>query len=63
MTTACLTGWSHSQFGKLDNLPAETLLGDVAAAALQDAGLDPEQIDAIFVGTFNGGFLYQDFPS
>lgn len=63
MTSVCLTGWAHSQFGKLDNLPAETLLGDVAEAALNDAGVAPEQIDAIFVGTFNGGFVYQDFPS
>jgi acetyl-CoA C-acetyltransferase len=63
MTTAQLTGWSHSKFGKLDNLSAEALLCDVAEAALKDAGLEPEAIDAIFVGTFNGGFVYQDFPS
>lgn len=63
MTPICLTGWAHSQFGKLDNLPAETLLSDVAEAALHDAGVAPDQIDAIFVGTFNGGFVYQDFPS
>ncbi len=63
MTTAQMTGWSHSKFGKQDALSAETLLCDVAEAALSDAGLEPEAIDAIFVGTFNGGFVYQDFPS
>ncbi|MGC7411436.1 acetyl-CoA acetyltransferase [Pandoraea pneumonica] len=63
MVAACLTGWAHSQFGKLDNVDAEVLLAQVAQAALDDAGLAPEQIDSIHVGTFNGGFLYQDFPS
>lgn len=63
MVAACLTGWGHSPFGKLDNVDAEVLLADIAQAALDDAALDPEQIDAIYVGTFNGGFLYQDFPS
>ena len=63
MTTAQITGWNHSKFGKMDNVDAETMLSDVAEAAIRDAGREPKDIDAVFVGTFNGGFLYQDFPS
>src|SRR6185437_9505500 len=29
----------------------------------KDAGLAPSDIDEIFLGTFNGGFVRQDFPS
>jgi acetyl-CoA C-acetyltransferase len=63
MTTAQITGWNHSKFGKMDNLNAETMMSDVAEAAIRHAGLEPKDIDTIVVGTFNGGFLYQDFPS
>ena len=62
-TAPCITGWHHSQFGKLDGIDPEALIGQVAKAAIEHAGLTPEQIDTIHVGTFNGGFLYQDFPS
>ena len=40
-----------------------TLLSRVAGAAIQDAGLEPDEIDAVFVGMFNNGFSKQDFPS
>jgi len=65
MTTSapCITGWSHSHFGKLDGIDIETLIGEVAQAAIEHAGLSPEDISTIHIGTFNGGFLYQDFPS
>lgn len=59
----CITGWNHSLFGKLDGIDAETLIGQVAQAAIGHAGLTPEQISSIHIGTFNGGFLYQDFPA
>ena len=35
----------------------------VAAEAIKDAGLAPADIDEIYIGTFNGGFVRQDFPS
>ena len=62
-SSPCITGWHHSQFGKLDGIDPEVLIGQVAKAAIEHAGLQPEDIDSIHVGTFNAGFLYQDFPS
>jgi len=59
----CITGWNHSRFGKLDGVDIEALIGEVAQAAIEHAGLTPEDISSIHIGTFNGGFLYQDFPS
>ena len=58
-----IVGWSHSKFGKLDQMDSEVLIADAVKDALADAGLAAEQIDAVVVGTFNGGFVNQDFPS
>ncbi|MBA3771545.1 MAG: acetyl-CoA acetyltransferase [Ramlibacter sp.] len=58
-----MVGWAHSQFGKFDAVDVEALLARVVADALADAQLEAAQIDALVVGTFNGGFVQQDFPS
>ncbi|MEP6965838.1 MAG: thiolase domain-containing protein, partial [Polaromonas sp.] len=58
-----IVGWSHSKFGKYDQLDPETLIADAVRGALADAALSAEQVDAMVVGTFNGGFVGQDFPS
>ncbi len=63
MSEACIVGWAHSPFGKLDDPDVESLIGRVAAAAIEDAGIAPEDIDASFIGLFNNGFSKQDFPS
>ena len=60
--TACIVGWSHTPFGKSDD-DLEGLIGRVAGAAIEDAGLTPAEVDAVFVGLFNNGFSKQDFPS
>jgi acetyl-CoA C-acetyltransferase len=61
---AAIIGWAHSRFGKLEEAPdAEALIGLVAREAIADAGLEPHEVDAVFLGTFNGGFQPQDFPS
>ncbi|MCW8085386.1 acetyl-CoA acetyltransferase [Sabulicella glaciei] len=61
---AAIIGWAHSRFGKLEDAPdAEALIGLVARQAIEDAGIAPEDVDAVFLGTFNGGFQPQDFPS
>ncbi len=60
----CIIGWAHSRFGRLDDAPdAEALIGLVARAAIADAGIDPADVDAVFLGQFNGGFVRQDFPA
>ena len=61
--TACIVGWHHSKFGKLEGEDAESLIIDVAAKALKDAEMDPQDIDAIYLGFYNGGFSAQDFGS
>lgn len=60
---AAITGWAHTRFGKLDEETVESLIGQVANEALDHAGLDPSEVDAVFVGTFNEGFSPQGFPS
>lgn len=64
MTEPCIIGWSHSRFGKIEDAPdIEALIGLVARQAIEDAGLGPAEVDAVFLGTFNGGFVPQDFPA
>lgn len=63
MTNACIVGWSHSRFGKLEGESVESLIIEVASGAICDAGVAPADIDAIFVGTFNAGMDRQEFIS
>jgi acetyl-CoA C-acetyltransferase len=63
MTEACIIGWSHSPFGKLEDPDIEALIGRVAGAAIADAAVAPHEIDATFVSLFNNGFSAQDFPA
>jgi acetyl-CoA C-acetyltransferase len=59
--TACIVGWAHTPFGKLEDPDIESLFGRVALSAIHDAGIEPAEVDAAFVGVFNGGFSRQDF--
>ena len=61
--TACIVGWSHTPFGKHENEDVESLILGVATQAVADAGLAPEDIDEILLGTYNEGFSPQGFPS
>ena len=61
--TQCIVGWAHSKFGKLDNETLESLIVGVAVEAIADAGLEPAEIDAIYLGTMNAGLCRQEFPS
>jgi acetyl-CoA C-acetyltransferase len=63
MTEACIVGWAHSPFGKLDDPDIEALIGRVAGAAIADAGIAPHEVDATFLSLFNNGFSAQDFPA
>jgi acetyl-CoA C-acetyltransferase len=58
-----IVGWAHTPFGKHEDKDAEALIADVALSAIENAGLAPEEIDAVFVGMFNSGMSRQDFPS
>ena len=58
-----ITGWGHTPFGKLDALDLEDLIREAAQGALDSAGLEPQDIDGLFVGHFNAGFVPQDFTA
>ena len=59
--TACIVGWAQTPFGKLEDPDIESLFGRVAMSAIADAGIEPAEVDAAFVGVFNAGFSKQDF--
>ncbi|TKT75077.1 acetyl-CoA acetyltransferase [Aquamicrobium sp. LC103] len=61
MTKAQIVGWAHSPFGKSELENTEQLMASVAAPALAHAGVDPGDVDGIFVGVMNNGFSKQDF--
>jgi acetyl-CoA C-acetyltransferase len=58
-----LTGWGHSRFGKLTDETLESLIVQVATEAISNAGIEPGQIDEIFLGQFNSGMMPLAFPS
>ena len=62
-TNLCIVGWAHGVFGKREELDVEGLMAEVSGAAIADAGIGPDEVDATFVGLFNNGFSRQDFPS
>ncbi len=61
--TACIVGWAHSRFGKLEGETLESLITKVAVEALDHAGIGPEDVDEIVLGHFNAGFSPQDFTA
>lgn len=63
MKHSYIIGWGHTPFGKLDAVDSEQLVRSAVEPALASAGLRAEDIDAVFVGHFNGGFLPQDFSA
>ena len=58
-----LTGWGHSRFGKLTDDTLESLIVEVATEAISNAGIEPAQIDEIYLGQFNSGMMPLAFPS
>jgi acetyl-CoA C-acetyltransferase len=63
IATACMVGWAHTRFGRLDGETVESLIVRVATDAIVDAGLAPADIDEIVLGHFNAGFSAQDFTA
>src|SRR6266545_3566634 len=60
---ACIVGWAHTRFGKLEGETVESLIVRVAVDALADAGIAPADVDEIVLGHFNAGFSPQDFTA
>jgi len=61
--TACIVGWAHTPFGRLEGETLESLIVRVAAEALADAGVAAGDVDEIVLGHFNAGFSAQDFTA
>src|SRR4051812_50200641 len=61
--TACIVGWAHTQFGRLDGETLESLIVRVTNEALAEAGVGPDDVDEIVLGHFNAGFSAQDFTA
>ena len=61
--TACIVGWAHTPFGRLEGETVESLVVRVANEALADAGVPARDVDEIVLGHFNGGFSQQDFTA
>src|SRR6267142_5634283 len=61
--TACIVGWAHTPFGRLEGETVESLIVRVASEALGDAGIAPKDVDEIVLGHFNAGFSAQDFTA
>ncbi|HZT86813.1 MAG TPA: acetyl-CoA acetyltransferase [Stellaceae bacterium] len=61
--SACIVGWAHSRFGKHEDKDVEALIVEVTQAALADAGVAAADIDTVYLGTMNGGFVKQEFPA
>ncbi|MSP50866.1 MAG: thiolase domain-containing protein [Alphaproteobacteria bacterium] len=61
--TSCIVGWGHTRFGKLDSMDLEGLIRAAATEAIADAGIEATDIDAIYLGFFNGGMDPQEFAA
>jgi acetyl-CoA C-acetyltransferase len=61
VTSPHIIGWAHTPFGRLPHEDVEALIAAVSSASIEDAGLEPRDIDAIYVGVFNNGFSAQGF--
>ncbi len=61
--TACIVGWAHTPFGRLEGQTVESLIVRAATEALADAGIAAKDVDEIVLGHFNAGFSPQDFTA
>jgi acetyl-CoA C-acetyltransferase len=61
--TACIVGWAHTPFGKLNGETVESLIVRVANEALANAAIAARDVDEIVLGHFNAGFSAQDFSA
>lgn len=59
----CIIGWSHTPFGRLDHMDLEGLITTAGREALHHAGVAAEDVDGIWLGQLNGGFVPDIFCS
>ncbi len=57
----CLVGWSHTPFGRHDALDLEALITAAAGYAIRHARIAADEIDGVWLGNLNGGFVPEVF--
>ncbi len=61
-TGICIVGSGHTRFGRLkENL--EKLIDAATREAVEESGVDPADLDAVFWGHFNSGLVSDGFAS
>lgn len=60
--SACIVGWAHTPFGRLDD-DLEALITRVTRQAMQHANVDGTEVDGLWLGNLNGGFVPEIFCS
>ncbi len=58
-----IVGSGHTKFGRLDALTLEDLIVQASQEAISEAGIEPAQIDAVYLGHFNSGLVSDGFAS
>ncbi|WP_296401637.1 beta-ketoacyl synthase N-terminal-like domain-containing protein [Zoogloea sp.] len=58
-----IIGWAHSPFGRLDDMDLEALIARVSRDALRHAEVAARDVDGIWLGQLNGGFVPDIFCS
>lgn len=58
-----IVGWAHSPFGRLPERDLESLIVQVSQGAMEQAGLSAADVDGIWLGQLNGGFVPEIFPA
>ncbi|CAH0357043.1 thiolase domain-containing protein [Sphingobium sp. CECT 9361] len=58
-----IVGWGHSKFGRFDALSLEDLIHSVAREAMESAGIEGKDVDAVWLGHFNSGLVADTFCS
>ncbi len=59
----CIVGWGHTPFGKHEGEDLEALITRATREALDHAGVPADQVDGIWLGNLNGGFVPDTFCS
>ena len=61
--TACIVGWAHTPFGKLEGETVESLIVGSRPRRSPMPASRPRDVDEIVLGHFNAGFSAQDFTA
>lgn len=58
-----IVGWAHTPFGRLDTRDLESLITGVARESIEHAGISASEVECIWLGQLNGGFVPEIFAS